>query len=91
MIDCDQLTGRMRDICRGHDDAGNPIDLSPAKRDRYLRRWAENPPALRRPKSRGLGDTVARFIRRITRGRVKPCGGCKKRQATLNAMFPYKD
>lgn len=41
--------------------------------------------------SRGLGDTVANVIHRVTRGHVKPCGGCKKRQKRLNEMFPYRN
>lgn len=36
------------------------------------------------PPSRGLGDTFAKGIRMVTLGLVKPCGGCKKRQAALN-------
>ena len=40
--------------------------------------------------SRGLGDTVARVIKKATGGKVKPCGGCKKRQAALNKLMPYK-
>jgi hypothetical protein len=39
---------------------------------------------------RGLGDTVAKVIKTVSMGRVRPCGGCKKRQAALNAMFPYQ-
>lgn len=39
--------------------------------------------------SRGLGDTVAKVIRKVTRGRVKPCTGCKKRQEKLNKLLPY--
>lgn len=38
----------------------------------------------------GLGDTVASLIQRATFGTVKPCGGCKDRQAKLNRMFPYR-
>jgi len=41
-------------------------------------------------KSRGLGDTVAKIIKRVTRGRLKPCVGCKKRQKALNRLVPYK-
>ena len=41
--------------------------------------------------SRGLGDTVAKAIKRATGGKVKPCGGCKKRQAALNKLMPYGD
>tara|TARA_Y100000310_G_scaffold235449_1_gene238499 strand:+ start:252 stop:512 length:261 start_codon:yes stop_codon:yes gene_type:complete len=36
--------------------------------------------------SRGLGDTIAK----VTKGLgIKPCGGCKKRQAKLNKSLPY--
>ena len=42
-------------------------------------------------KSRGLGDTVAKVIDKATGGRVKPCGGCKERQAWLNKLVPYRD
>jgi len=50
-------------------------------------------------KSRGLGDDVAKFtqrtgiksvVDRISSGLNVPCG-CKKRQTTLNKMFPYKN
>src|SRR5688572_11825772 len=63
----------------------------------YLGR-AENPirtchgkvaPAIAPVKSRGVGDTVAKTIQKATFGLVKPCGGCKQRQAKLNAWFPY--
>jgi len=39
------------------------------------------------PKSRGLGDTIAKATKAIG---IKPCGGCKKRQAALNKLLPYK-
>lgn len=38
--------------------------------------------------SRGLGDTVAKLTNAI--GFRKPCGGCKKRQNTLNSKLPYR-
>lgn len=37
--------------------------------------------------SRGLGDTVAKITKAIG---VRPCGGCSKRQATLNRLVPYR-
>jgi hypoxanthine phosphoribosyltransferase len=40
--------------------------------------------------SRGLGDTIAKGIHRLTRGKIKPCGGCKKRQAVLNRVVPFR-
>ena len=41
------------------------------------------------PPARGLGDTVERVIKKVTFGRVKPCGGCRKRRNKLNKMVPY--
>lgn len=35
---CDSFEGRIRDICRGYDDAGNPV-LTPARCAAYRRRW----------------------------------------------------
>lgn len=36
--------------------------------------------------SRGLGDTIAKLTKAVG---IKPCGGCRKRQAALNAVVPY--
>jgi len=41
--------------------------------------------------SRGLGDTIKKAIDKVTRGKVKQCGGCKKRQEKLNKLLPYGD
>jgi hypothetical protein len=38
------------------------------------------------PKSRGLGDTIAKVTTALG---IKPCGGCKKRQELLNKLLPY--
>jgi hypothetical protein len=38
--------------------------------------------------SRGLGDSAKKFIQKM--GVKKQCGGCKKRQAMLNRLVPYK-
>jgi hypothetical protein len=38
--------------------------------------------------ARGIGDTLARVIHDYTG--IKPCSGCKDRQATLNRWLPYK-
>tara|TARA_B110000495_G_C23018961_1_gene604103 strand:- start:1350 stop:1577 length:228 start_codon:yes stop_codon:yes gene_type:complete len=38
-------------------------------------------------KSKGLGDTIKKVTSAVG---IKQCGSCKKRQATLNKMFPYK-
>ena len=39
------------------------------------------------PASRGLGDTIAKITKAVG---IKPCGGCKARQAKLNTLVPYK-
>ena len=38
---------------------------------------------------RGLGDLVAKAIKFVSRGRIKPCGGCKKRRKRLNELVPF--
>ncbi len=38
-------------------------------------------------KPTGFGDTIAKITKSVG---INPCGGCKKRQATLNRIFPYK-
>lgn len=94
MIDCEQLPGRKRDICRGYDDAGLPV-LTPEKRIAYLRLWEypEDEIAAHidawtpEQASRGLGDTVAKITTKLG---IKPCGGCKKRQKVLNKLIPYQ-
>tara|TARA_Y100001951_G_C11165305_1_gene197120 strand:+ start:44 stop:235 length:192 start_codon:yes stop_codon:yes gene_type:complete len=40
---------------------------------------------------KGLGDTVSRVIKTVSRGKVKECGGCEKRKEYLNRMIPYRD
>lgn len=95
--DCSQLPGqRQQQICRG--EAG----LSPLKRAKYLALWSEQgliserqcdtpEPSIARQwtvgdKSRGIGDTVAKLTSMLG---IKPCGGCKERQAALNALIPF--
>ncbi len=41
--------------------------------------------------SRGFGDSVAKVIKTVSGGRIKPCGGCQKRRQKLNEIFPYKE
>ena len=41
-------------------------------------------------KSKGLGDTVSKVIKKVTGGRVKECQPCKRRREALNKKFPYK-
>ena len=38
-------------------------------------------------KSAGIGDTIAKLTRRFG---IRPCNGCKQRQAALNKWFPYR-
>ena len=40
-------------------------------------------------KSKGLGDTVSKIIKKITLGKVEECEPCKKRKEALNNKFPY--
>ena len=42
-------------------------------------------------KPKGFGDTIKRVIDKVSRGKVKQCGGCKKRQKLLNKLIPYGD
>ena len=39
----------------------------------------------------GLGDTVGRAIKVITRNQVKECGKCEKRRKYLNRIIPYRN
>ena len=98
--DCDRLpTARQRDICNGDAEMLNSV------RDAYVARWLEagliqEAPCLERDEtppprtpawnvkqpSRGLGDTVAKITTKLG---IKPCGGCKKRQAALNKAVPF--
>jgi hypothetical protein len=40
---------------------------------------------------KGLGDTVSRVIKTVSRGKIKECGGCQKRKQYLNTLVPYRD
>lgn len=50
-----------------------------------LNQEARNHMYVSQDKPVGLGDTVAAVT---TAAGIKPCGGCKKRQAALNANTP---
>ena len=41
-------------------------------------------------KSKGLGDTVSKIIKKVSGGKVKECEPCRKRKEALNKKFPYK-
>ena len=55
-----------------------------------IKKLRETPRLVAPDKSRGLGDTVAKVIHAVSGGKIKPCGGCKRRQAKLNKLVPYK-
>jgi hypothetical protein len=40
--------------------------------------------------NKGLGDTVSSIIRNVSRGKIKECGGCKKRKELLNKNVDYR-
>ena len=42
-------------------------------------------------KSKGVGDTVSKFIKKVTGGRVRECEPCRKRREMLNKKFPYRN
>lgn len=42
-------------------------------------------------RSKGLGDTVSKMIKKVSGGKAKECAPCARRRAKLNRMFPYKD
>ena len=39
----------------------------------------------------GLGDTVKHAIEKVSYGKLRPCGGCIKRQQILNELFTYAE
>ena len=41
-------------------------------------------------KDKGLGDTVSTFIKKVSGGKIKECGGCSKRREWLNNKMPYR-
>jgi hypothetical protein len=41
-------------------------------------------------KSKGLGDTVSKVIKKVTGGRVEECEPCRKRREKLNKLLPYR-
>ena len=42
---------------------------------------------LKKVQSKGLGDSIKKVTDTL---KIPQCGGCKRRQQTLNKMFPYK-
>jgi hypothetical protein len=89
------MSVRDKQICRGE-------DVKHATRAKYLTSWYKDVERLTpvilanqddaesviksKTKSRGLGDKVKKAIDTVSRGKIKQCGGCKKRQAKLNQV-----
>mgnify|MGYP003149489184 FL=1 len=40
---------------------------------------------------KGIGDTISRVINKVSRGKIKECGGCTKRKESLNRIIPFRD
>ena len=40
---------------------------------------------------KGVGDTIHRAIKKVTKGKLKPCNGCDNRREWLNRNIPYKN
>ena len=55
------------------------------KEDKKKHKWTDSEvePSI------GLGDTVSRFIKKVSGGKIKECEPCKKRRDALNKKFPY--
>jgi hypothetical protein len=56
-----------------------------------MKRILSKKPLSLKNKSKGFGDTVAKFTKATGLNKLAPkdCG-CKKRQDKLNKIFPYK-
>ena len=39
--------------------------------------------------NKGLGDTIGSIINKVSYGKIKECGGCKKRKEWLNKNVSY--
>ncbi len=39
--------------------------------------------------SKGLGDSLSKFIKKASFGKIKECEPCKRRKEALNKLFPY--
>lgn len=97
LLSCENFTGRLREICEGSDEGGNPIDLSPEKRLKYLKTLfpeEEEEVLINHLQTQTvvpgtkfkLGSIIATGIKLATLGLVKPCAPCKKREEWLNEI-----
>ncbi len=70
-----------------------PTSFPPARIRRACRQWDPRRIATTVvPRARGLGDTVAWWIDKLSFGRIKerPGCGCRDRRAWLNRLLPYR-
>lgn len=93
--ECEQFTGRKRQICRG--EAGKALADQWRVKKWNLPEWR---PSAVHAKSRGLGDTIAKithatgidimvdYVSEKVTGKKGGCG-CKARQEKLNQIVPY--
>ena len=44
----------------------------------------------KKKKSKGLGDTVAKAIKKVTGSDAEECEPCRKRREALNKLLPYR-
>jgi hypothetical protein len=65
----------MRDICRGHDDAGNPV-LTPEKCEAYRRRWFEKAASLGGAIMRHIGQGCRSVLPETFDARLSTCKAC---------------
>ena len=42
-------------------------------------------------KSRGVGDSIAEIIKKMSGGRITPCDKCNDRKDILNKWMPYNN
>ena len=40
---------------------------------------------------KGLGDTISRVIKTVSKGKIRECGGCQKRREYLNKKIPFRN
>ena len=50
---------------------------------------SNKPPRRNCDASEGLGDTIAKVIKKTLD--IRPCGGCGKRRRFLNRLVPYRN
>ena len=69
-------------------DGGRCISLDMIMPSEFCNQCFARTPIKKQKRYVGLGDTVKKMIDKVTKGKIKPCGGCKKRQEMLNNILP---